>query len=70
MIATNLGYTSPKGLHFCMDCLCKLSDVQKGTTHTPFPLPKYVQFTPDIHKFEMRSFKKLQADYCKLVQTK
>ena len=66
-IATN--YTGPKGLHFCKDCLCKLSDLQKGTTHTPFPLPKYEQFMPNTHKFEMRTFEKSQADYSRYKQS-
>ena len=68
-MATNLGYTDPKGLHFCKDCLYKLSDLKKGTTHTPFPLSKYEQFTPDTHKFEMRTFEKLQADYSRYKQS-
>ena len=68
-IATNFGYTGPKLLHFCKDCLCQLSDLQKGTTHTPFLLSKYEQFMHDTHKFEMRTFEKLQADYSRYKQS-
>ena len=33
-IAAILGLTGPKGLHFCKDCLCKLSGLSKGTKPT------------------------------------
>ena len=63
-IANVLGYTGPKGVHFCKDCLCKLSDLQKGMTHSPSPLPKYNESTtPSVCNFEKRTFEQLQADH-------
>ena len=56
------------GLHwskrstFWKDCLCTLSALQKGMTHAPYPLLKYKEFTPETHKFEMRTFEQLRAD--------
>ena len=39
------------------DCLCKLSDLKKSGTHTPHPLTKYEEFSPNKMKFEMRTFR-------------
>ena len=62
-IANVLGYTGPKGVHFCKDCLCKLSDLQKGIAHSPNPLPKYKESIPSVCNFEKRTFEQLQADH-------
>ena len=40
-----------------MNCLCKLSDLKKGGTHSPHPLTKYEEFSPDKIKSEMRTFR-------------
>ena len=64
-IASILGYIGPKGVHFCKDCLCRLSDLQKGATHTPSPLPKYKDFVPQNNKFGVRTFEQLRADHLK-----
>ena len=55
MARYNFSYTVAKGIHFCKDCLRKLSDLKKGGTHTPHPLAKYEEFSPDQMKFEMRT---------------
>ena len=40
-----------------------LSVLRMGMTHTPYPLLKYKEFTPETHKkFEMRTFEQLRAD--------
>ena len=52
----NFSYTVAKDVHFCEDCLCKLSDLTKGGTHTPHPLAKYEEFSPDRINIEMRTF--------------
>ena len=52
-----------KSSSLCKDCLCKLSDLKKGATHTPHPLAKYEEFSPDEIKFEMRTFEQLQVDF-------
>ena len=54
MATYNFSYTVATGVHFCEDCLCKLSDLKKGGTHNPHPLAKYEEFSPDKMKFEMR----------------
>ena len=64
-IASILGYTGPNGVHFCKDCLCRLSDLQKGATHTPNPLPKYKDFVPQSNRFGVRTFEQLRADHLK-----
>ena len=64
-IASILGYTGPNGVHFCKDCLCRLSDLQKGATHTPNPLPKYKDFVPQTNRFGVRTFQQLRADHLK-----
>ena len=66
-IALILGYTVPKGVHFCKDCLCRLSDLQKGATHTPNPLPKYKDFVPQNNRFGVRTFEQLRADHLKYI---
>ena len=53
----DFSYTVAKGVHFCKDCLCKLSDLKKGGTHIPHPLAKYEELSPDKMKFEMRTFR-------------
>ena len=63
MASYNFSYTGTKGVHFCKDCLCKLSDLKKGATHTPHPLAKYEDFSPDKIKFEMRTLEQLQVDF-------
>ena len=61
-IAAVLVYTGPKCEHFCEDCLCTLSALEKGITYTPNPLLKYKEFTSETHKFKMRTFEQLRAD--------
>ena len=56
MASYNFSYAVAKGVHFCKDCLCKLSDLRKGGIHTPHPLAKYEEFSPDKMKVEMRTF--------------
>ena len=63
MASCNFSYTGAKGVHFCKDCPCKLSDLKKGATHTPHPLAKYEEFLTDKIKFEMRTFEQLQVDF-------
>ena len=58
-----LGYTGPKKVHFCKDCLCKLSDLQKGMAHSPNRLAKYNESTPSVFNFDKRTFEQLQADH-------
>ena len=57
MASYNFSYTVTKGVNFCMNCLCKLSDLKKGGTHSPHPLTKYEEFSPDKIKSEMRTFR-------------
>ena len=49
LVRTGHGFnhTVAKGVHFCKDCLCKLFDLKKDGTHTPHPLAKYEEFSPD-----------------------
>ena len=47
----NFSYTVAKGVHFCKDCLCKLSDLKIGGTHTPHPVAKYEEFSQNKTKF-------------------
>ena len=66
MMVINLGYTGPKDFIFlrtdCVNCL-----IYRKVQLTPsFHFQIYEQFT---HKFEMRAFEKLHADY-KQLQTK
>ena len=68
-ITAILGLTGPKGLHFCKDCLCKLSDLSKGATHTPNPLSKYEDFVPQDIKFESRTFKQLKTDNLRCLES-
>ena len=63
MASYNFSYTGAKGVHFCKDCLYKLSDLKKGATHTPHSLAKYEESSPDKIKFEMRTFEQLQVDF-------
>ena len=58
--ATILGLTGARGLQFCKDCLCKLSDLKKG--QTPAPLTKYCNHTPANTQFETRTFEKLKSE--------
>ena len=69
MASYNFSYTVAKGVYFCKDCLCKLSDLKKGGTHTLHPLTKYVEFSPDKMKFEMRTFRAV-ASWLRKVQRK
>ena len=55
--ATILVILLQKEFTFVRDCLCKLSDLKKGGTHTLHPLTKYEEFSPDKMKFEMRTFR-------------
>ena len=57
MASYNFSYTVAKGVHFCKDCLCKLSELKKGGSHTRHPLTIYEEFSPDKMKFEMRTFR-------------
>ena len=61
-IATILGLSGAQGLQFCKDCLCKLSDFEKGKTHTPTPLSKYNDHKPSKTDFETRTFEIIQRD--------
>ena len=61
----NFSYTGVKGVHYCKDCLCKLSDLKKGATQTPHPLATYEELSSDKIKFETRTFKQLQVDFKK-----
>ena len=47
MASYNFSYTVAKAVHFCKDCLCKLSDLNKGGTHTPHPLARYEELSPE-----------------------
>ena len=66
MASYNFSYTVAKGVHFCKDCLCKLSDLKKGGTHTPHPLAKYEEFSPDKMKFEIRTFQAVTSSLRKV----
>ena len=57
MASYNFSYTVAKGVYFCKDCPCKLSDLKKGGTHIPHLLAKCLEFSPDKMKFEMRTFR-------------
>ena len=57
MASNNFNNTVAKGVHLCKDCLCKLSDLKKSGNHTPHPLTKCEEFSPDKVKFEMRGFR-------------
>ena len=61
-IATILGLSGARGLQFCKDCLCKLSDLEKGKTHTPNPLSKYNDHKPSKTDFEIRTFEMIKRD--------
>ena len=61
-LAVVLGLTGAKGLQFCRDCLCKLSDLEKGKSHTPIPLEKYNDNLPNKTEFQVRTFEIIESD--------
>ena len=61
-ISQILDLTGPRGLHFCKDCLAKLSNLEKGKTHTPYPLPKYQNFAPEKYSFQQRTFESMEQN--------
>ena len=70
-ISQILDLTGPRDLHFCKDCLAKLSNLEKGKRHTPYPLPKYQNFAPEDTVFSrehLNQWNKIMKDLYKLDQ--
>ena len=66
-IANILGYTGANGVYFCKDCLCRIADISKEKTNTPFPSEKYSDYIPAQTEFEKRTFEMLDENSAKFI---
>lgn len=61
-IARLVGLTGPNGTYFCNYCHATIKDVEKGKTHTPWPLQSS-DTASDLKTFPTRSLESMSSDY-------